>query len=169
MRIPYKDIKLCECGYKQEVKPGNRFLPGHNRRKNKIIINSGGYLMEYCPNHPSANSCGRVLKHRLVLEGYLGRYLESDEIPHHCNEKKDDNRIENIELMLTTGPESHSSIHKIGNKNVLGKRWKLKSKRVYSPEARQQMSERKKKQHQEGKGGGFQKGNILGKGRVKSE
>lgn len=34
-------------------------------------------------------------EHRYIMEQYLGRKLEQDEVVHHVNEDKTDNRIEN--------------------------------------------------------------------------
>lgn len=57
-----------------------------------------GYILIYMPGHPHAQKQGYVLEHRLVMEKHLGRYLTKGEDVHHRNKKRDDNRIENLEL-----------------------------------------------------------------------
>jgi len=57
-----------------------------------------GYICIWIPEHPFANNDGYVLEHRLVMEKHIGRYLTKEEVIHHINGKKDDNRIDNLEL-----------------------------------------------------------------------
>jgi len=69
--------------------------------------NAKGYVFIYSPNHPNKirkdkkkfGPGGYVAEHRLVMEKHLGRYLFSWEMPHHKNGIKNDNRIENLELL----------------------------------------------------------------------
>lgn len=57
-----------------------------------------GYVVEYRPNHPFCQRGGWILQHRLVMEDCLGRFLKKEEVVHHINGIKNDNRIENLEL-----------------------------------------------------------------------
>lgn len=69
---------------------------------------SGGYILVYLPDHPAADDTGYVLEHRVVMEFHLARFLSSDEIVHHINGNKEDNRIEN--LSITTRAD-HAKMH----------------------------------------------------------
>ena len=64
------------------------------------LSKKGEYLYAIVRNHPNSTANDYVLFHRIVMENHLGRILTSNEIVHHKNENKKDNRIENLELML---------------------------------------------------------------------
>lgn len=66
---------------------------GHKKRR------KDGYVAIYIPSHPRKNKDGYVMEHDLIMEKHIGRYLNDDEIVHHKNKIRNDNRIENLELM----------------------------------------------------------------------
>ena len=58
-----------------------------------------GYIYVKSYNHPNRNMGDYVAQHRLVMEKHIGRYLLKSESVHHKNGVKDDNRIDNLELV----------------------------------------------------------------------
>ena len=75
---------------------------GH--RKKRI----DGYVKVYVPDHPLSTKDGYVMEHILVMEKAIGRYITREEAVHHINKKRDDNRLENLQLMTF---KEHASLH----------------------------------------------------------
>lgn len=73
------------------------------------IITTPGYVKINQPQHPNADAIGFVCEHRLVMEKHLGRTLTEDEVVHHINKDKLDNRLEN--LMLFPNHSAHVTHH----------------------------------------------------------
>ncbi len=69
---------------------------------------ASGYVLAYVPDHPHATSDGYVFLHTVVMERSIGRYLNNDEVVHHINRIKNDNRLENLVLM---NKHEHMSMH----------------------------------------------------------
>lgn len=93
----------------------------HKWKGGRIIDSKDGYVLIYAREHPFCRKRdGYVLEHRLVCEKILGRYLSKDEIPHHINENKADNRPEN--LYLFPNKSEHTRYHllvKSGKANLI--------------------------------------------------
>ncbi len=75
---------------------------GHTKKR------KDGYIGVYFPEHPDANKEGYVMQHRLLMEQHLGRRLNKDEVVHHMNKDRADNRLENLCLMTAS---AHMSMH----------------------------------------------------------
>ena len=107
--------KPCECGCGQMAK--KRFVRFHqlrglrgpkspNYRGARSISRAGYIQLGWAAGHQPGET---VLEHRAVMERKLGRLLHTDEVVHHINGVKTDNRLENLRLMSRT---SHLSLHK---------------------------------------------------------
>lgn len=126
--------KLSKKAKKQisEAMKGNKHTKGHklsNETKEKIRISrlkkgvghkktrADGYVAIYFPDHPKSSSEGYIMEHILVMECNVGRWLKDDEVVHHKNHKRNDNRIENLQLMTF---KEHARLHMIERNNKKG-------------------------------------------------
>lgn len=85
----------CRGLYMSQRKSGEN---SHWWKGGRRIIKGYVYLKSY--KHPNRNINNYVAEHRLIMEKYIGRYLVKNEQVHHKNGIKDDNRIENLEIVL---------------------------------------------------------------------
>jgi uncharacterized C2H2 Zn-finger protein len=81
------------------------------------VISKGDYKYALVPGHPRATKNGYVLEHRVVLENHLGRLLSPDEVVHHKDGNKKDNRVENLEALGGDHVRIHH--HERGRKMVV--------------------------------------------------
>jgi hypothetical protein len=78
--------------------------PTPTPKRGHTLIDADGYVRQYEPDHPNAQKGGFVLQHRLVMARELGRPLLPDEVVHHKNGDRADNRLENLELWVRAHP-----------------------------------------------------------------
>jgi hypothetical protein len=96
----------CGC-YRKETATKQALINAEKKFVGRKTTNTG-YIAVYAPDHPKAVAGGYVLEHRLVAESSIGRMLEDDEVVHHKNHIKTDNRIENLQVMTAS---EHMSMH----------------------------------------------------------
>ena len=100
-------------------KKGNKGEKCINYKNGTQICN--GYIAVLSPEHPFANKRGYVYQHRLVMEKRIGRYLTLEEVVHHINFKKKDNRDENLMLFKTDA--DHHRYHGFIKKGLIRKKF----------------------------------------------
>lgn len=93
-----KTAKYCSTRCAGEARRGVSYA-----HKGGRTIHTDGYIMVLVPGTGKY-----VMEHRVVMAQHLGRPLLPTEVVHHRNHDKQDNRIENLELLT---PTTHNHVH----------------------------------------------------------
>lgn len=107
-----REVGLTDAAVLRQLRRhGLRAPDGHGKRTYPVRdrIQASGYWLLYRPDHPDADKRGRIMEHRLVMEEKIGRRLRPEEVVHHMNHVRDDNRPEN--LMLLPDQAAHGREH----------------------------------------------------------
>ena len=98
-----KSCRRCVTIQRNKEMNPKRLGEKHPLWKGGRILANKGYVYIYVPRndffYSMVNHSGYVLEHRLVMARSIGRNLASWEIVHHRNHIRNDNRIENLQLV----------------------------------------------------------------------
>lgn len=106
-----KEVKCLQCGKIFKTtrsklcsrKCSSDYMKANGTNKKNGYWYENGYKVLYVDGDNS------IKEHIKVMEDFLGRKLLKNEVIHHINEIRDDNRLENLKLM-TKG--EHSALHR---------------------------------------------------------
>lgn len=88
-------------GYKKK----HKYIQGQ-----EIIMRGRNYIVDYDSNYPY------IIKARYVIEKYIGRKLQKNEIVHHINGNKLDDRLENLKLFSSVNQHIKEHHNILGHK-----------------------------------------------------
>ncbi|MDO8673524.1 MAG: HNH endonuclease [Dehalococcoidia bacterium] len=74
------------------------------------IVDKGGYILIYRPDHPYRTRTGYVREHRLVVEARIGRYLLPKEVVHHRDNNPANNADDNLDLLASNGQHIRETV-----------------------------------------------------------
>ena len=104
---PHKALGYCATHYKRFLVHGDPLPDQPVRQSDGNGHISHGYRQVPVPRELRylVGGVTKVGEHRLVMAIHLGRPLRPDEVVHHRNGRRTDNRIENLELWSTDHPK----------------------------------------------------------------
>lgn len=103
---------LCALHYQRWHEHGDPYFTSRPRQGTRRTKDTSGYIRVRAPEHPLASKNGWVLEHRMVV------YDAGIDIPpghhvHHKNHIRDDNRLENLEVVSEA--DHHRGHMAVGN------------------------------------------------------
>ena len=97
--------------------PPKGFRENNSNWRGGTTKHTEGYLCVYLPEHEHASQTGYITEHRLVMEKYLGRILTKEEVVHHRDGNRLNNRINN--LILFPSNSAHQLFHNKEKRNAV--------------------------------------------------
>jgi hypothetical protein len=88
--------KSCGC-YRVDFAKSRINGESTNWKGGKMVVNGYVYIKKH--NHPMADKQNYVAEHRYLMSKKVGRVLEKNELVHHKNGVRDDNRYSNLEIV----------------------------------------------------------------------
>ncbi len=90
------------CSFKCYCSDPNKPVNARAAKLGNRLKGSEGYIEIRVSNDYAFRTTKRpyMLEHRKIMSDYLGRKLKGDEVVHHRNGIRDDNRLENLELWV---------------------------------------------------------------------
>ena len=123
----YRLRGFAHCGRKCSAKAVSMKFRGSksHRWKGGRTIHPAGYVLV----SPEGDTRRQQLEHRIVMEKLLGRLLDPNEIVHHKNGDRTDNKPGNLELV--NGQSAHLAIH--FNRQPITEDIKSKIRKLHGP------------------------------------
>lgn len=102
--------RICYMNWKREN-------PNKKAYKDKVL--NSGYYYIYDPNHPNAIGSKKlyIAEHRLIIEKNIKRYLNKNEIVHHINGDRLNNKLSNLIVCTVSKHNSNNANKKKRDRN----------------------------------------------------
>lgn len=107
----YKRLVFCSQECSAQYHSGEN---SSNWKGGKRIDKNGYIYLLVGKDHHLADQYGYALEHRVVAEEKIGRRLKDEEVVHHINGDRHDNRSENLKVFPDSASHLHS--HREANK-----------------------------------------------------